>query len=600
MKKQLCYLFFLMVGCVAHAGELSPKALHIHEQISHVDKLVEECMTLMGIPGASVGIVVGDETLLAKGYGMRDLEKKHPVTSKTMFPIGSGTKAFTSFLLGQLMDDGLLDWDDPVAEHIPHFKLKDPYTTYEITIRDYLTHTSGYPRHDGIWYGSDLSRKEVIHKLRFLEPFAPFRETFYYQQLGYMIAATAGEHAAGKTWEELTKERILQPLDMVHTNFTVADLKKFPDHSLGYRENKQKENYLTPYFDIPQIAPAGAINSNIEDMTKWVKALLKKGDGLIHESTWKEITSPQVVSNLVCNGQYGVEHIIPMEAYGLGWIIISYRGHIVLMHGGNIEGFSSNVILIPEIGVGIVILSNKHLTPFPYLLSTLLMDRMLELDKIDWLDKYKTLTEYTKDTFQKNQKTINLQRHENTTPSRALSDFQGIYLHPAYGQIEVIMHDSKLEAHFHHSHLPLNHWHYDVFEVAETSTNPHLIGLKFIFGENVYGDIDSLRIPFEPLVDDIEFLRQNDQKLSHELYLQRFTGNYSYHGFGFKIEHDCNKLVVHAMGQPPFELIAIKNNIFKVKGYDGYIVQFVTDDQDQVTAVQLTQPNSSAYTATKY
>lgn len=601
MKKRLCCFLLVTFSCFANVVEGSHRIKHFQEQIlSDVDALMEECLTVMKVPGASLGIVMDGEVMVAKGYGHRDVEQKLPVTTKTLFPIGSNTKPFTTFLLGQLVDEGVLNWDDPVAMHIPHFKLKCPYTTSEITIRDYLTHMSGYPRYDAMWYNSGFSRQEVIQRLRYLEPIATFREKFIYQNLGYMIAAHAAENATGKTWEDLTKEKILGPLAMTHTNFTIADLKKCPDHAVGCKENRKGENCFISYIDVPQIAPAGALNSNTEDMIKWVKTLLKKGNGLVQENTWNEIISPQVVSNLVCNGRYGVEGIIQMESYCLGWTMISYRGHIILIHGGNIDGFSSSVMIMPQDGIGMVILTNKHMSPLPYIFATTLIDRMLGMEKIDWLQKFKTFTDYTKETFQKDQQWSNMERHENTSPSHPLNDFEGTYFHPAYGPIEIKAKDGQLEAIFRHDSLPLKHWHYDVFEVTEDAKNSHFVGLKFTFNENERGDIHSFQTSFEPLAEAACFLKQKDEALFHAKYLERFAGNYSYLGIGFKIELLSSKLYVKATGQPPFELMPLKDSVFAVKGFDGYIVQFISNPQGQVNTVQCILPNKTSYTASRY
>ncbi len=555
----------------------------------------------MNVPGASVGIVVDGESVLCKGYGLRSVEEVQPVTPNTQFAVGSITKPMTTFLMGQLVDDGILDWDDPISEHIPYFRLKDPYLTHEITIRDYLTHISGYPRHDGVWYHNNMSRKELVKRLKSLDRVAAFRDKFIYQNIGFAIAAHAAENATGKSWETLMSEKLFKPLGMNETGFTLAEFKKHEDRSHGHRETR-KEVYTIPYVDISTIGPAGGIHSNADNMMKWMKLILKKGDGLIQERTWNEIISPQVVSNLIGKSGYGLEDVIPLDVYGIGWYIASYRGHLLLFHGGNTEGFSSAMLILPKDGIAMTIMTNKHYSPCPFLLGSYLMDRMLGLEPIDWLERVKAFSsDYSKDFFQANQDKPSVHRYENTEPSHPLHDYQGVYHHPGYGDVEIKMNKNRLQLNKSSLILPLHHWHYDVFEISEEANNPLLEGLKVSFHENVYGDICTAQIAFEPIAPDILFIKQKDQRFFHGDYLDQFIGNYSHHGFGFFVEREEEKLIVKAMGQPPYDLVPEREGMFKIKNFDGYTVQFTRDEESgEINSIMLVQPDNTVYTAHRY
>ncbi len=601
MKSHGCCLFLLFLGVQGLMWGSEPsnaKALRAQKILETLDGKIYEFTKTLNVPGVAIGVVVGGEVIYSKAFGKRNVIDDLPMTTKTVMPIGSATKSFTSFLIGQLVDEGVLHWEDPIAEHIPKFKLIDPHTTYQVTIRDYLAHISGYSRHDGIWYGGNFSRDDIIKRLRYLEPFCSFREQFYYGNLGYMIAAHAAECSTGKSWEKLVQEYILDPLEMKDTTASIAKLQTNEDHSFGYRPS-QMGLIRTPFLDPYTIAAAGGLNSNVEDLVKWVKILLNKGKGFVQSQTFKEMTRPQVISNVLLNGRYDVEDFINAEAYGLGWFVVSYRHHEAIFHGGNIEGFSSSVFCFPKEDIGIVVLSNKHFTPLPYFITCEIADSLLGLTPIDWVEKSNQFTEYETHSYYEQSEVHKADKIHGTTPSHKMNEFVGIYDHPAYGSIEFKLENSRLLATFNGLKLFLDHWHYDTFEVSKENNIPDLEGLKANFSNNFYGDVDSVIIPFEPVVNPIHFKRRKDEKLFKNDYLERFLGNYSYLGFSFVVEKQNSQLTVKALGQPPFILIPEKEGLFSVVDYDGYIVQFLIDDDDVVSAVQLIQPNNTTYTAYK-
>ena len=315
------------------------------------DPLIEELRTACEVEGASVAILADQEVLLSKGYGTKD--GSHPVTPSTLFPVGSISKGFTSFLIGQLMEEGLLHLDDPVSLHIPYFRLKDPYTTYLITLRDYLSHVSGYPKGDALWFNEVPSREEIVRRLRFVDPIYPLRKAFLYQNVGYVVAGHAAEKATGKTLEELFQERIFRPLGMNNTTCSIHDAKEHI--ATGYHKDKP-----IPFVDATPILPAGGINSSADDLILWLQTLLRGGEGFLQPDTFRELITPHARSNIV-PPQLAKE--VLMESYALGWMVISYRGHIVIMHGGSIDGFASFLAFLPKEQLGIAILCNQYLSP---------------------------------------------------------------------------------------------------------------------------------------------------------------------------------------------------------------------------------------------
>ncbi len=590
MKKYICHFALVSISCFAVDHNV-----HLLDNNPEITKTVEDLLLMMKVPGAAIGIVKDGKTVLARGYGMRSLESNLPVTAKTIFPVGSITKPFTSFVIGQLVDKEILSWDSPLSAYIPHFRLKDPYTTYQITLRDLLTHTSGYPSHEAVWYNQTFSRSEIVRKFQFLDPIYQLREKFYYQNLGFTLAGHAAEVAMNKSYEALVEENILKPLGMSHSTFSLSEMLKTENHTLSYDDLETP----FPFINAATITPAGGLHSNIDDLLKWAKLLLNKGEGFIDPSTFNELIKPQVVSDLICNGRYGLDEEITMESYGLGWILLSYQGHFLAMHGGNINGCSSLLLFLPNDDLAIIVLSNKHISPFPFVVASTLIDNLLDLPPIDWAEKYETIARVTQEEYESKKKTENDEKNHQTFPSHLIDDYVGTYSNPGYGPIEITLVAGNLVAKYNHLHFPLDHWNYNVFEISRNSSFSILKGVRFTFQENSHGDIKYLTIPLEPKLPGLLFTKQADSSLNDQSYLDKFSGKYSYLGFTILIEVINDKLVVKAFGQPPYELYPEKLNVFHVKNLGGYVIEFIPDDSGSIVGVKLTEPDNTTYAANK-
>ena len=317
----------------------------------------------------AIAVVKDDQVILSRGFGLRDVENNLPVTDDTLFAIGSSTKAFTATLIGMLIDEGKMAWDDPVRKHLPGFHLKDPTADEQITIRDLLCHRSGLARTDLLWGSGAANRQEILQTIGNAELFTPFREKFNYNNVTFLAAGEAAGRAAGSDWDTLVTQRIFKPLGMNHSNTSLAEAKKNPLLSKGYQWEDEKKNFkLLPMRDLSNIAPAGAINSNVRDMAQWVRFQLNKGmvngQALIRperiDETWtKQITMAGDVD------------------YGLGWMLHKWNGHRFVEHGGNIDGFGAAVGFLPDDGVGFVLLTNVTATPLQATASGIVFDALL-------------------------------------------------------------------------------------------------------------------------------------------------------------------------------------------------------------------------------
>src|SRR5438876_9586742 len=227
--KKLIALAALIASTVASSAQ----DVDVAKRLDGFDDYMAKVLKDWNGPGIGVGSVVKDKLVFAKGYGYRDYEKKLPFTPGTVRPIASNTKLFTAVAAGMLMDEGKLTWDKPVRESVPTVRFYNEQLNNTVTLRDMLSHRTGITRHDTIWYKSDFTRKELFDRLKYLEPQEPMRQAYLYNNLmfagvGYMI-----ELQSGKTWEQFVHDRILQPLEMSATGYTIAEMVKQPEHGVG-------------------------------------------------------------------------------------------------------------------------------------------------------------------------------------------------------------------------------------------------------------------------------------------------------------------------------------------------------------------------------
>ncbi len=243
------------------------------------DAYMQKVVKDWNVPGIGVAVIAKDKVIFAKGFGYRDYGQKLPFTTKTVVPIASNTKLFTATAAGFLVEDGRLEWDKPVRQFVPGIQFYNDELNSTVTIRDMLSHRTGITRHDTIWYKSDFTRKELFERLKYLEPSQPMRQTFLYNNMMYAGAGYVIELLSGKRWEDFVRERLLGPLGMTSTVFSIEDLKKAPEHGVPYTERRDSfEIYSIPYYSEAEgIGPAGSMNSNLEDMSRWVIAQLNEG-----------------------------------------------------------------------------------------------------------------------------------------------------------------------------------------------------------------------------------------------------------------------------------------------------------------------------------
>jgi len=594
MRKRIIRAFCFLIILSFLFTPLSAKKKTPEDYLKGLDKFITERMEEWKVPGLAISVIQDGRLVYSEGFGFRDIDKNLPVTPQTLFAIGSCTKAFTAVTMGILVDEGQLEWDKPLKEYLPTFKLKDSFATERMTPRDLVCHRSGLPRHDSMWYNSSASRRELFDRLQYLEPSKDFRTTFQYQNLMFMTAGYLVGQISGTNWERFVQNRIFMPLGMTKSNFSVNDSQKALDFALPYMEKDDKIIKI-PFRNIDTVGPAGSINSNVTNMANWILLNLNKGkigdQQVISESSLKEIHSPQMISSK--SYRYN-ESFYSM--YGMGWGITAYRGHLRLAHGGGIDGFTAQVVLLPRDNIGMVILTNRGGSALPPIISNNVADRLLGLDQVDWNSRNKKQVEEGKQEAEKAKKEKDKDRKLNTKPSHPLEDYAGDYEHPGYGVISIVKKGDQMIAEYNSIPFVASHYHYDVFEIINEMMDE---SFKVSFFMDLKGNIRSLSIQMEEAVEPLVFTKMPEKAMMEKSFLEKFTGEYMIGEAKSTVFLKGEKtLFIYVPGQPEYELVPYKGTTFNFKVLSGFSIEFIIDESGKVTEAKVTQPNG-VFTAKK-
>ena len=477
-------------------------ALAQNGSLNGFDDYVNKAMKEWEVPGMAVAIIKGDQILLAKGYGVRKIGDATPVDERTLFAIGSSSKAFTAASVAILVDEGKVKWDDPVTKYLPEFEMYDPYVTRELTVRDLLTHRSGLQRGDFLWYGTEMDRDEILKRTRYLKPSWSMRSTFGYQNLMYLAAGQLVARVSGKSWDEFIRERFFVPLEMTASSTSINAFKTANNVSSPHSKIEEKVTVI-PWRNIDNIAPAGSINSNVVDMAQWVR--LQLGEGTLQgkkvfsAAQAKEMHAAQTVIRFEppYTTFYPEAHFLN---YGLGWFLSDYRGRKVVEHGGAIDGMRAQVAMIPEEKLGLVVLSNMNGSGLPTALMYRIFDSLLGATPRDWsadiLKTMKTLEQAGKAAEKKQED----ERVAGTNPSVTLDKYAGIYRNELYGDVKVTHDAGKLSMRYGPAFTgDLSHWHYDTFRARFFAAGDAKVFVTFAL--NAQGKLDTLTLGLPGMAD---------------------------------------------------------------------------------------------------
>ncbi len=369
-----------------------PQATDLAPRLAHLERELESRRASLDVAGMAIAVVRGDEIVLARGFGLADVEAERAVTPETIFAIGSTTKAFTAALVGTFVAEGKLGWDQPVQEVLPAFALRvrSDDEGARATFRDLLSHRTGFARADLLWAGGKAEPAQVLETIVRAEPWTGFREEFVYNNVMFLAAGEVCAALAERPWGELLQARILEPLGMRSTTWTIAAAQADERLAKGYLWDDEKGAFVhQPMRGLSTIAPAGALNSNVLDLARWVRLQLGRGEfegrRVLPEEVLRESWTPQIE---VGGG----------ASYGLGWFLREWKGHRVVEHGGNIDGFAAQIAFLPDDDLGFALLTNVSATPLQMLSMDLVWESLLgeiaEAREVDPTDRTPYLGRY--------------------------------------------------------------------------------------------------------------------------------------------------------------------------------------------------------------
>lgn len=358
---------------------------------SEIDALAEKARTTFNVPGIAIAVIKDGKIIHEKGYGESSIVTKQKVNEHTLFGVASNSKAFTATALALLIDEGKLNWDDKVVKYLPDFKMYNDYVTNEFTIKDLLTHRSGLGLGAGdlmIWpEGNNFTPKDIIHNLRYLKPVSSFRTQFDYDNLLYIVAGEIIKEISGLSWSEFVETRIMKPLNMNRSAGSFVRLKDTTNIVTPHVPIDGKLKPIVRYKNTIMDA-AGGIYTSVHDLSQWVLLQLNNGKindkSLFSEKQHKEMWSLQTIIPATTTPPYNTH----FSGYGLGWFLSDVKGYKQVTHTGGLEGMVTQVTLIPELNLGIIVLTNQQSGSAFSAITNTIKNSYLQLPYIDYVSKY--------------------------------------------------------------------------------------------------------------------------------------------------------------------------------------------------------------------
>jgi CubicO group peptidase (beta-lactamase class C family) len=416
-----------------------------------VDALVESAIKTFNVPGIAVAIVKDGKLIHSKGYGVRSIITNEKVDGNTLFAIASNSKAFTTAALAILVDDGKVKWDDKVIQYIPNFKMYDEYVTNEFTVRDLLIHRSGLGRGAGdlmrLPSGSDFTTQDIIQNLQYLKPVSAFRSKFDYDNLLYIVAGEVIHMVSGKNWCDFVEERIMKPLEMNHSAASFVRLKDTSNVIVPHVPIDEKLKVISRRKN--QVSdPAGGIYSSASDMSKWMILQLNSGkygtanQQLFSEKEHTEMWTPQTIIPATPKPPYNTH----FNSYGLGWYLSDVKGYKQATHTGGLSGIATQVTLIPELNLGIVVLTNQQSGAAFTAITNTIKDSYLDIPYTNHIEIYSKLKNDNTAKADKNTDEVWITVANNLKEKKKIdiNQYEGIYIDNWFGQIELSEKKGKL------------------------------------------------------------------------------------------------------------------------------------------------------------
>jgi CubicO group peptidase (beta-lactamase class C family) len=588
MKAARLVLVTMLLGGRTAAAQSGP--------LKGLDDYVTQSMKAWKIPGLALAVVHNDSVVLVKGYGVRTLGKSEKVDENTLFAIGSASKAFSATLVAMLVDQGKVKWDDPATNYLPGFQMYDPYVTRELTVRDLLTHRSGLTAADLMLYDPHLNRDSILQRVRYVKPTYSFRSHFGYSNLMYLAAGQLTARLSGSSWDDVLRDRIFKPLGMSRSNSSATLLDRLPNVATPHDEIEDTVQTI-PYFNLDAIGPAGSINSSAHDMAQWVRFQLAggkvEGKPLLSAAAFEETHTPQTIVPLEGFWKISAQdaHLL---SYGMGWFLYDHHGRLIVQHGGNIDGMSSVVAMMPEEKTGLVVLTNLDQNELTYGLMYRVFDAYTKRPPKDWsAELLKTSRELE---AQGKQETKNREatRVSGTKPSLALERYAGTYSDSVDGNLTIRREQAGLVLQYGTLIADLSPWQFDTFRASWRQRRLGKMLVTFVL--NSEGKVEEMRVP------DLEttFTRKpepSDTTPGVQLApaeLERYTGTFASSTLPISAEVQlvAGQLKLTVPGQPIYTLVPLTATRFRLTGEgvpSGFFLDY-TLAGGRVQRVNLVQP----------
>ncbi|OWK47042.1 serine hydrolase [Fimbriiglobus ruber] len=446
-----------------------------------VDRVALGALLKWEAPGLAVVIVRGGETVYLKGFGVKSVESKIPVTPDTLFPLASCSKAFTTTLMARMVDEGVIAWDDPVRTHLPNFHLSDPVADAQVTLRDLVTHRTGLGGHDYLWYRAPWKLDEVLRRAARLPLSAPFRGSYQYSSIPFMAAGRAVANRADTPWNELLREKVCDPIGMKGVALTSAEAAVKADRATGHRHTPAGAIEVMPLYEIAEPNPAGSVFATPNDLAAWLKFQLADGlaggKRIVSAANLNETKTPQTVMRK----DETIGPVYPdsvQVSYAMGWVVYDHRGKHVVAHGGVIDGFRTQITLLPDEKIGIALVNNLHQTKMNIAIGNTLIDQLLGLPPKDW-NAYFLKVEWEEQEARRAARAAREKAHVlGTKASAPLAAYAGEYEDAAYGTAKVTVAEGHLVWEWSSFRCRLEHYQQDVFRVTGGHFDDQLIAFQ--------------------------------------------------------------------------------------------------------------------------
>jgi CubicO group peptidase (beta-lactamase class C family) len=434
---------------------------------ARVDAIAAEAIAQWRFPGIAVAVVQDDRVTALVARGVTRVDGSVPITADTLFEIGSTTKAFTTTAMALLVDEKKMDWDDPVRRYVPWFHLSDPCADALVTLRDIVTHRTGLATRDELWDAARYPRLEFLHRLAYVPLAKPFRSAYQYSNMMFALAGETVAAASGTPWEAFVRARIFEPLGMTHTVTSLADWNASRHATGHYLDRKHDRIAVQAFNDYENIASAGAVKSCARDLAQWLRFQLADGaigdKRLLSADALLETHRPQIP--LGTDPELGETNL---ASYALGWSVADYRGTLLVSHGGALNGFRTQVALLPRLHAGVVVLANAGLGLGVAAARNRLLDELLGLPPSrDWNAYFHEADRKSLEKRAATQAERERKRAKGTHPTHALADYAGTYLNAGYGPITIGVVDGALSLRWTRVTIPLRHFAYDTFSATD-------------------------------------------------------------------------------------------------------------------------------------